>query len=101
MTHGGSIPFGGGGLVSIPIITIIILTIILHGEVIPTEVEDQGFSTAPLGTEDLREGEVTGFQGEPEEVIDEVLSLRIFSCPSCANLNRYIWITEPKPFIPS
>ena len=78
MTRGGSIPIGGGGLVFIPItiiITIIIRTIISEGEVILTEVEDQDFSTAPLGTEDLREGKAAVLQGESGEAIDEVLSL--------------------------
>jgi len=103
MTHGGSIPMGGGGLVSVPIIiTIIIRTIISEGEVIPTEVEDQEFSTAPLEIEDLREGEAGDLQGEPGEVIDEVQSARSFSCSLfCRNLVGCTWIAEPKPFMPS
>ncbi len=75
MTHGGSIPMGGGGLVFIPITTIIIiLTIISEGEVILTAAGDPDFTTGPLGTEDLREAEAAALQGEWGEVIDKVLS---------------------------
>jgi len=75
MTHGGSIPMGGGGLVFIPITTIIIiLTIISEGEVILTAAGDPDFPTGPLGTEDLREAEAAALQGEWGEVIDKVLS---------------------------
>ena len=87
MTRGGSIRIGGGGLVFVPIIiTIIIRTIISEGGVILTEVEDQDFSTAPLGTEDLREGEA-GDPQEELEVIDKAktsfqLFLTVKSAPS-------------------
>jgi hypothetical protein len=64
MTHGGSIPMGGGGLVFIPITTIIILTIISEGEVILTAAGDPDFTTGPLGTEDLREAEAAALPGE-------------------------------------
>jgi len=76
MTHGGSIPIGGGGLVFIPITTIIIiiLTIISEGEVILIAAGDPDFPTGPLGTEDLREAEAAALQGEWGEVIDKVLS---------------------------
>ena len=65
---------GGGGLVFIPITTIIILTIISGGEVILTAAGDPDFTTGPLGTEDLREAEAAALRGEWGEVIDKVLS---------------------------
>ena len=83
------------------ITTITTITIISEREVILTEVENQDFSTAPLGREDLREGEAAVLQEEAGAAIDEVLSVRIFSCLFCRNLVACILISEPKPFVAS
>jgi hypothetical protein len=86
---------GDSALITI-IITIIICTIISEKAAILTEVENQDLSTAPLGREGFREEEAAVLQEEAGEAIDEVLSVRIFSCLFCRNLGGRIWISQPK-----
>jgi hypothetical protein len=97
MTLGGGIPIGGWGLVFIPITIIIIRTIISEREVILTEVEDLEFSTAPLGTEDLREGEAAVLQEEAGEAIDDVQLEKAIIKHFFSNPN-FFFVTRSSPF---